>query len=69
MRKPHVRNGFKKRAGLRLQHHVGRPIPEQLFVVVHDPDPAIDGQAPGGNGSIEVIEELGRPISAIAANR
>ena len=33
----------------RLQHHVGRPIPERLFVLIHDPAPAIDGQALGGN--------------------
>jgi hypothetical protein len=33
----------------RLQHHVGRPIPERLFVLVHDPAPAIDGQPLGGN--------------------
>ena len=32
----------------RLQRHVGRPIPERLFVLVHNP--AIDGQPLGGNG-------------------
>ena len=34
----------------RLQHHVGRAVSERLFVLVHDPAPAIDGQPLGGNG-------------------
>jgi hypothetical protein len=33
-----------------LQHHVGRPVPERLFVLIHNPAPAIDGQPLGGNG-------------------
>ena len=34
----------------RLQRHVSQPIPERLFVLVHNPAPAIDGQPLGGNG-------------------
>ncbi len=29
----------------RLKHHVGRPVTERLFVLVHDPPRAVDGQA------------------------
>ena len=38
-----------------LQDHVRRPIPERLFVLVHGPAPAIDGQALGGNGRAATV--------------
>ncbi len=34
----------------RFQHHMGRAVPEWVFVLVDDPAPAIDGQALGGDG-------------------
>ncbi len=33
----------------RFQHHMGRAVPERLLVAVHDPAPAIDGEALGGD--------------------
>ncbi len=41
---------LKIRTAQRLQHHVGRAVPEWVFVLVDDPAPAIDGQPLGGNG-------------------
>ena len=41
---------LKIRTAQRLQHHVGRAVPEWVFVLVDDPAPAIDGQALGGDG-------------------
>lgn len=50
MMKLHARSGFQKiqsRSTTAIQ--VGRPIPERLSVLVHDPVPTIDGQPLGGN--------------------
>ena len=40
---------LKIRTAQRLQHDVGRAVPEWVFVLVDDPTPAFDGQAFGGN--------------------
>jgi len=42
-----------------------QPIPERLYVLIHDPAPAIDGQPLGGNGRASDIAAQAFQASAL----